>query len=61
MYFLIFIIIVIIIIVGLLYLYWMNNNEPQNINTGCLYKRYGCCKDKLTPKLDQFGSNCRGF
>ena len=36
---------------------------PQftNINTDCKYRRFGCCKDKITPKLDFMGSNCRGF
>ena len=31
------------------------------MKTGCLYKRWGCCPDKLTTKLDPQGSNCRGF
>jgi hypothetical protein len=48
-----------------LYLIYLNNNTNNptftNIQNGCLYNRYGCCNDKLTPKLDQFGSNCRGF
>ena len=37
--------------------------KPQftNINTDCKYRRFGCCQDKLTPKLDFMGSNCRGF
>jgi hypothetical protein len=37
--------------------------KPQftNINTDCKYRRFGCCKDKITPKLDFMGSNCRGF
>ena len=30
-------------------------------NTDCLYKRWGCCNDKVTPKYDEKGSNCRGF
>ena len=30
-------------------------------DTNCLYKRFGCCSDKITPKLDQDGTNCRGF
>jgi uncharacterized protein YneF (UPF0154 family) len=49
----------------LIYLFYTNSltNNPQftNIHNGCLYTRYGCCNDKLTPKLDPFGSNCRGF
>jgi len=33
----------------------------SNISDNCLDTRWGCCNDKLTPKLDDFGSNCRGF
>jgi len=29
--------------------------------TLCKYKRYGCCKDKITPKYDPDRTNCRGF
>ena len=28
------------------------------INDNCEDTRFGCCSDKLTPKLDQTGSNC---
>ena len=28
------------------------------VNTDCKYRRFGCCNDKLTPKLDFQGSNC---
>ena len=49
----------------LIYLIYLNNNTNNptftDIHNGCLYNRYGCCNDKLTPKLDEFGSNCRGF
>ena len=46
----------------LLYIYYnINDVEFTDIRHGCLYNRYGCCNDKLTPKLDPFGSNCRGF
>jgi hypothetical protein len=38
-----------------------DNIKFSNIKTGCLYKRWGCCPDKLTTKLDPQGSNCRGF
>ena len=24
----------------------------------CLWKRWGCCKDNITPKYDQDGTNC---
>ena len=38
-----------------------NNIKFSIIKTGCLYQRWGCCPDKLTPKLDPEGSNCRVF
>lgn len=28
------------------------------INDKCENTRFGCCPDKLTPKLDQMGTNC---
>jgi len=37
------------------------NPHFTNINTDCKYRRFGCCNDKITPKLDFMGSNCRGF
>jgi uncharacterized membrane protein YukC len=58
------IIIIIIIIILIFYYYFFRINKEyifSNINDGCLYKRYGCCDDKLTAKLDQNGTNCRGF
>lgn len=64
MYILLIIIIILIIIIFLSrYYFYSINNEPHfsEINDDCLYKRFGCCNDKLTPKLDQNGSNCRGF
>ena len=38
-----------------------DNIEFSNIETNCLYRRWGCCNDKITPKYDDKGSNCRGF
>ena len=37
--------------------------KPQftNIDINCKYRRFGCCNDKITAKLDFMGSNCRGF
>jgi hypothetical protein len=29
-----------------------------DIQTGCKYTRWGCCKDNLTTRLDPQGSNC---
>jgi hypothetical protein len=56
----------IIILVIIYYLHENNilpNNYIQfsNINNNCLYKRFGCCNDKITPKLNSNGTNCRGF
>jgi hypothetical protein len=59
----IFIILIIFILVLLIIYYLHKNNYIQfsNINDNCLYTRFGCCHDKLTPKLNDFGTNCRGF
>lgn len=57
------IIIIIIMILLIIYYLYTINKQPEftDINDGCLYKRFGCCDDKLTPKQDQNGTNCRGF
>jgi hypothetical protein len=62
----IFIFFIILIIVIMYYgiefkNYIKNNIQYTTMKTGCLYKRWGCCPDKLTTKLDPQGSNCRGF
>jgi hypothetical protein len=58
----IFLIITMIIIILLLLAYYFYSiyKQPEfsNINDNCLYRRFGCCNDKLTPKLDQDGTNC---
>jgi len=54
---LIFIILLIILIIYL-YLQLQNNNSEL---ISCFRRRFGCCPDNYTPKLDIFGSNCRGF
>ena len=38
-----------------------NSNNYNNSNISCYWRRWGCCNDNTTPKLDIFGSNCRGF
>jgi len=30
----------------------------QPLRFGCMWKRWGCCPDNLTTRLDQNGSNC---
>ena len=68
-YYYIIIIILIIIILAILYKvikkifiknYNVNNidNSKDIKDINCLYERYGCCNDKITPRLDQDGTNC---
>jgi hypothetical protein len=44
---------------------WINNEfndiKFSNIDPSCKLKRWGCCNDNITTKLDIEGSNCRGF
>ena len=49
-----------IILLSFIYYFYNINKQPtfSNINDNCLYRRFGCCNDKLTPKLDQDGTNC---
>jgi hypothetical protein len=38
------------------------NKEEHKIGYyDCKKSKYGCCNDKITPKYDDKGSNCRGF
>jgi hypothetical protein len=62
-FFILLIFILLLLFIYILKKYILQNNNVQfsDINDNCLYTRFGCCKDKLTPKLDIFGSNCRGF
>ena len=64
------IIIILIILLLLLFIKIFNTYYPNSIcneikfsdiNTDCKYRRWGCCNDKLTPKFDNEGTNCRGF
>ena len=57
----IFIIILIIIIILFASNKSFNSNNSNNSNISCYWRRWGCCNDNTTPKLDIFGSNCRGF
>jgi len=57
----IFIIILIIIIILFASNKSFNSNNSNNYNISCYWRRWGCCNDNITPKLDIFGSNCRGF
>ena len=54
---------IIIVLLILYFIIWYIENTVffTDITTNCKYKRFGCCPDDITPKLDIFGSNCRGF
>lgn len=66
-----FLILVIVIILTIYILSWfifffinikkIYDREFSNVKISCKYRRWGCCKDNLTPKLDINGTNCRGF
>ena len=63
-YLIISIIAVIIILIGLVYFFTLDFCKEikfSDIQTSCFYKRWGCCKDKITAKLDPEGTNCRVF
>lgn len=57
------IILIITILLILLLVYLLKNikNKNQQQILTCFNSRWGCCNDNYTPKLDIFGSNCRGF
>lgn len=62
----IFCIIILIILIIIIILLISNkslnsNNNSNKYNISCYWRRWGCCNDDLTPKLDIFGSNCIGF
>lgn len=45
----------------MLYLIMLVKQESNKEILTCFNKRWGCCDDNYTPKLDIYGSNCRGF
>ena len=59
--YIILLIIIILIIIYFIMWYRANTVVFSDISNNCLDTRWGCCKDKLTPKLDNDGTNCRGF
>ena len=63
MFDLILLIILIIFIISLILFISNKYYTINNINytVSCKWRRWGCCSDNITPKLDIFGSNCRGF
>jgi hypothetical protein len=65
-YLIIFSIIIVIILIISFILYVRDNIIHHNIvfsdiDPNCRLKRFGCCNDKITARLDQDGTNCRGF
>ena len=61
----IFCIIILIILIIIIILFIsnksLNSKNSNKYNISCYWRRWGCCNDELTPKLDIFGSNCIGF
>ena len=54
-------IIFIIFILLIIYIFYIISKKNSQEIITCFKSRWGCCKDNYTPKLDSFGSNCRGF
>ncbi len=52
---------IILFICLMLYLIMLVKQESNKEILTCFNKRWGCCDDNYTPKLDIYGSNCRGF
>lgn len=48
-------------ILRILYTKYKIKQVQDKVKKDCKLTRWGCCNDRLTPKLDQDGSNCRGF
>ena len=59
----IFIFLILIFLLIICYQFYNNNNNEfkEVIHAECKYKRWGCCNDNLTVRLDPDGTNCRGF
>lgn len=58
-----YIILILILLFSILLIYLLSlaNQESNKQLLTCFNKRWGCCSDNYTPKLDIQGSNCRGF
>ena len=57
----IILIITALFILLLIYMLYITNQKSNQEILTCFRSRWGCCNDNYTPKLDIFGSNCRGF
>jgi len=52
---------ILLFIILMIYLIILINQQSKKKILTCFDKRFGCCSDNYTPKLDINGSNCRGF
>lgn len=59
-YYILFLFLLIFVVLTIYMIGLVNIEKNKKILT-CQDKRFGCCNDNYTPKLDIFGSNCRGF
>lgn len=53
--------IVVLLLLFIIFLFSIKMNDTNKQLVSCINRRFGCCNDNYTPKLDIFGSNCRGF
>jgi hypothetical protein len=61
---LIFFLVILYFIVYIIYILYLKYEIKENedaVQKNCKLTRWGCCPDKLTPRLDPDGTNCRGF
>jgi len=54
-----FILFLFLILLFIIYNIYFRTSKKNECISPC--RMYGCCSDKITPKLDEDGSNCRGF
>ncbi len=56
---LIFILLIILSIIYQIYRFYYPYFPDDESLDNCLWSRWGCCKDEITPKYDIDGSNCK--
>lgn len=60
----VFILILLYFTIYMIYIFYKKYQIQKNedaVKKNCKLTRWGCCKDRLTPRLDPNGTNCRGF